>query len=92
LALSSDAIQKNSRANLAYLHECLVQEVERLDLRLEAFVSATKGEREALNELVSEAVVRAAEAKSKDGVKRVARILAKAFRLGQSQITKLSAS
>lgn len=85
LELSAEAMQKNSAANLAYLHECLVQDVERIDLKLEAFASAGNAESQALNELVSEAVARAAEAKSKDRVKRVARILANSFRSGPKQ-------
>jgi len=38
-----------------------------------------------LNELVSEAVARSAEAKTKDRVRRIARILANAFRSGPKQ-------
>ncbi len=85
LDLSAEAMQKNSTDNLRYLHECLVQDVERIDLKLEAFTSVGKAESQALNELVSEAVARAAEAKSKDRVRRVARILANAFRSGPKQ-------
>ncbi|MGB8062991.1 MAG: hypothetical protein WCF26_13930 [Candidatus Sulfotelmatobacter sp.] len=82
LALSSEAIRKNSTDNLSYLLECLVQDVERMDVRLETFESASETEKEALNELISEAAVRAAEAKSRDRVRRVARILANSFRSG----------
>ena len=45
--LSLDAIQKNSKENLRYLFESLVQDVERIDLKVEAFESAGKVEREA---------------------------------------------
>jgi hypothetical protein len=83
--LSLDAIQENSKENLAYLFECLVQDVERIDTRVEAFEQATNEERNAMNQLVSEAVARAFEAKSKDRVKRIARILANAFRAGPKQ-------
>lgn len=38
-----------------------------------------------MNELVSEAVARTAEAKSKDRVRRIARILANAFRSGPKE-------
>jgi len=82
LALSSEAVRKNSTDNLFYLLESLVQDAERIDLRLETFESASTREREALNELISEAAVRAAEAKSKDRVRRIARILANSFRSG----------
>ncbi len=78
--LAFDVIQKNSRDNLANLFESLVQDVERIDLRLEAFESADRVAREALNELISEAVARAAESKNKDRVRRIARVLANAFR------------
>ena len=80
--LSAEAMRKNSTANLAYLHECLVRDVERLGLQVEAFESSGNAERQALDELVSEAVARTAEAKSKDRVKRVSKILAKALREG----------
>ncbi len=51
----------------------------------EAFESSGIEERRALNELVSEAVARTAEAKSKDRVRRIARILANAFRSGPKE-------
>ncbi len=54
-------------------------------MRVEAFEQAGKAQREALNGLISEAVMRAAEAKSRDRVKRVARILAHAFRSDPTQ-------
>jgi hypothetical protein len=82
IELCSEAVQRNSTGNLSYLLECLAGDVERLDLKFEAFESAGQAEREALDELISEAAVRAAEAKSKDRVKRVARILVNAFRSG----------
>ena len=77
-----DAIQKNSRGNLAFLFRSLVQDVERIDLNLEAFESAGQAESEALNELVSEAVARATEAKSKERVERIAHVLANTLRSG----------
>ena len=83
--LSLDAIQRNSRSNLFYLFESLVRDVERIDSRLEAFESAGKAEQQALDELISEAVARAAEAKSRDRVRRIASILANAFRSGPKQ-------
>ena len=83
--LSLDAIQKNSKGNLQYLFESLVQDVERIDRKLGEFESAGRAERDALNELISEAVARAAEAKSKDRVRRVARILANSLRSGPKQ-------
>ena len=83
--LSLDAIQKNSKDNLNYLFESLVEDVARIDVRLEAFESVSKAERDALDGLISEAVARAAEAKSKDRVRRVARILANAFRSGPKE-------
>jgi len=87
--LSLDAIQRNSKGNLLYLFDSLVQDVERIDRKLEEFESAGKIERDALNELISEAVARATEAKSKDRVKRVARILANALRSGPKQSYEL---
>jgi len=80
--LSLAALQKNSKDNLAYLFESLAEDVKRIDTKLEAFESSGTEERRALNELVSEAVARTAEAKSKDRVRRIARILANAFRSG----------
>jgi hypothetical protein len=83
--LCVDSIQRNSRENLAYLFESLVEDVKRIGLKQENFESASKDQREALNELVSEAVIRAAEAKSKERVRRIARVLANAFRSGPKQ-------
>ncbi|HKI10897.1 MAG TPA: hypothetical protein VKA02_02200 [Candidatus Acidoferrum sp.] len=83
--LSLDAIQRNSKENLTYLFESLVEDVRRIDLKQESFDSATKDQREALNELVSEAVVRSAEAKSKQRVRRISRVLANAFRSGPKE-------
>jgi hypothetical protein len=83
--LSLNAIRKNSQGNLHYLFESLVQDLERIDLKVEAFESAGKIECEALNGLISEAVARAAESKNKDRVRRIARILANAFRSGPKQ-------
>src|SRR5580704_4704084 len=80
--LSLEALQKNTKDNLKYLFESLVEDVKRIDVRVEAFESSNADERQALNELMSEAVARTAEAKSKDRVRRIARILANAFRLG----------
>jgi hypothetical protein len=85
LDLCSLALQKNSKDNLAYLFELLVEDVKRIDTNLEAFASSGTEERRALDELVSEAVARTAEAKSKDRVRRIARILANAFRSGPKQ-------
>lgn len=79
------ALQKNSRDNLTYLFESLVEDVKRMGTKLEAFVSSGTEERKALDELVSEAVARSAEAKSKDRVRRIARILANALRSGPKQ-------
>jgi hypothetical protein len=83
--LAWDAIQRNTRDNVAYLLEALVQDVERVDLKLDAFESAGNTETRALNELVSEAVARVAEAKTKERVRRVARILARALQAGPKQ-------
>ena len=85
MELGSDAIGNNSTKNLTYLFESLVQDVKRIDLKLDAFENAGQIEREALNELVSEGVVRAAEAKSKERVRRIAKILANALRGGPKQ-------
>ncbi len=80
--LAWSAIQRNTRGNVTYLLESLVEDVKRIDLQLEAFESAGNAERDALDELVSEAVARAAESKSKERVRRVARILVKALQAG----------
>jgi hypothetical protein len=80
--LCSAALRENSKGNLAYLFESLVEDVRRIDTKLETFESSHPEELRALNGLVSEAVVRSAEAKSKDRVRRIARILANAFRSG----------
>jgi hypothetical protein len=85
MELSFEAIRSNSTKNLAYLFGSLVQDVERIDLKLDAFENAGKIEREALNELVSEGVVRAAEAKSEERVRRIARVLANTLRGGPKQ-------
>ncbi len=85
LELSFEALQKNSTNNLSYLLTCLAADVERLDIKVDSFDSASNAERGALNELVSEAVARAAEAKTKKRVKRIARILSKAFHEGPKQ-------
>jgi hypothetical protein len=85
LELSFEALNKNSTGNLSYLLGCLVADVERLDIKAESFDSASNAEREALNELVSEAVSRAAESKTKERVRRISRILSKAFREGPKQ-------
>src|SRR5207253_405692 len=73
MELSSEAIRRNSAANLAYLFDSLVKDVERIDLQMEAFETAGEVERKAFDELVSEGVVRAAEAKSKERVRRIAK-------------------
>ena len=83
--LSLAALQKNSKENLAYLFESLAEDVKRIDTKLEAFESSGVEEQRALNELVSEAVARSAEAKSKDRVRRIARIVANAFRSGPKE-------
>src|SRR5437016_12151020 len=61
--LSLKALQNSSKENLSYLFESLVEDVKRIDTKLEAFESASHDERRALNELVSEAVVRTAGSK-----------------------------
>jgi hypothetical protein len=85
LELAAEAMQKNSTANLAYLHEWLVREVEHIDLSIGALVSAGEAEKQALNEVVSEVVARAAEAKSRDRIERIARILVNSLRSGPKQ-------
>jgi hypothetical protein len=83
--LCATALQKNSKENLAYLFESLVEDVKRIDIKIEAFESSGTQEHRALDELVSEVVARTAEAKSKDRIRRIARILANALRLGPKQ-------
>lgn len=83
--LSLEAVRSISGENLLYLFESLVEDVRRIGLKQEAFEAAATGEQTALNELISEAVVRAAEAKSKERVRRIARLLANAFRSGPKQ-------
>ena len=83
--LCGNCIRRNSAENLKYLFESLVEDVKRIGLKQEKFEAAGKEEREALNQLVSEAVVRAAEAKSKERVRRIASVLANAFSLGPKQ-------
>lgn len=83
--LAFDAIQKNSRDNIAYLLSCLVQDVERIDLKVEAFEATSITQQRALNQLVAEAVARAAEAKTRDRVRRIARVVANALRSGQKE-------
>jgi hypothetical protein len=72
--------------------EELAINTKRIDVKMEAFESSEMEERLALNELMSEAVARTAEAKSKDRVRRIARILANAFRSGPKENYEMSES
>jgi hypothetical protein len=85
LNLCTGALETNTRENLSYLFESLVEDVRRMDIRIEDFENSREAERKGLNQLVSEAVVRASEAKSRERVRRIARILANALRSGPKE-------